>query len=150
MASGSSDFALITPKRVNMINSVVERWCSMYSLAFKYWRLGCIDEESCSYITRRRSGMVPKVTIEDFGDVEDRLDCLAFIVGQLRGEQFTTPEIRRVLEVSAGTAHSAITRYREMPEETKKMMIQASGLQGREAVRSFTQGAFNAKRSHDQ
>ena len=142
MARETADFALITPQRVNMMTLVIEKWCSMYSLPFKYWRLGCIDETSCSYITRGPR-KVAGVTKDDFGDVEDRQDCLAFIVGQLRGEQFTTPEIRIVLEVSAGTCHCAITRYRAMPEETKKMMIQAGGLSGKEAVRSFTQGSGN-------
>jgi hypothetical protein len=149
MARGSTDFALITPQRTAMINAVVDRWCSMYSLAFKYWRLGCIDETSCSYVTRSPKN-VPGVSSDDVGDVEDRLDCLAFIVGQLRGQQFTTPEIRRVLEVSAGTCHVAITRYRAMPEETRKMMLQASGLKGKEAVRSFTQGTLSGKKVHNQ
>jgi hypothetical protein len=150
MARESADFSLITPKRTDMINAVVERWCSMYSLTFRYWRLGCIDETSCSFISRRRSERNPGVNNDDFGDVEDRLDCLAFIVGQLRGQQFTTPEIRKVLEVSAGTCHSSITRYRAMPEETRNMMLQASGLKGKEAVRSFTQGTLSGKKVHNQ
>jgi hypothetical protein len=143
------EWTLITEKRTEMMHDVISKWCLMYSLPFKFWRHDCIDESSCSYITRRPAKVRRAGGVDEYGDAEDRLDCLAFIVGQLRGEQFTTPEIRKVLDLSAGTTANAMDRYRAMSEETKRMMLQASGLQGKEAVRRFTQGAFDEKRIHD-
>lgn len=138
-----TDYAMITPKRTEMMNSVVRNWCMMYSLPFRYWRHGCIDEESCSYITRRPAKVRQGPDEADYGDAEDRQDCMAFIVGQLRGMQFTTPEIRKVLDLSAGACCTAMNRYREIPEDTKRMMLQASGLEARAAVRAFLQGGKN-------
>lgn len=116
--------------RNQIADAAVRRWCGFYKLTPYFWRKNPDNTKSivirCAESEKRRKRTKSQV---QYGQPEDRADCMAMIVGTLYVKGFERSELRELLELAESTIHRFIKHYQMIPNESRRALIQLDGHQ---------------------
>lgn len=124
--------------RNQIADAAVRRWCRFYELTPYFWKANpetsrCQVLRSSENIRQRRCG---RSSIQ-YGEPEDRADCMAMIVGTLYVKGFEGNELAELLEMSSSTVWLYRMHYLEMPNESRRALLQLDGEKAREFYESI-------------
>ena len=124
--------------RNQIADAAVRRWCRFYELTPYFWNANP-ETSRCQILRKNKSTkqLRRRPSSVQYGEPEDRADCMAMIVGTLFVKGFDSYELAELLEVSTGTVWIYRQQYLDMPNESRRALIQLDGEKAREFYESI-------------
>ena len=124
--------------RNQIADAAVRRWCRFYELTPYFWNANR-ETSRCSILRKNESTkrLRRRPSSVQYGEPEDRADCMAMIVGTLFVKGFDAYELGELLEISTSTAWLYRQQYLDMPNESRRALIQLDGEKAREFYESI-------------
>ena len=124
--------------RHQIADAAVRRWCRFYDVTPYFWKANP-DSNKAGILYRSESERRVRKhgSFVEYGDAEDRADCMAMIVGTLYVKGFERQELSELLEIAGSTVWRFLDHYKSIPNETRRDLISLDGDKAPEFYRSI-------------